>query len=309
MATFQHAVAPGTHVNRLRQAKAFVTFSVIYSVNYLNPTIKDLLMYIKFMANSYSSPASIKNYLSGAKYWVLVHAGDISSFVSIEISEMIKAVVSQSDHVPSPAAPLNVHHIKIICAFLDSQPYVIKAIKPCILVTFACMLRSSNVLSPSLTSWLGAHTLLARDITFQGNYLNVVIRSTKTTSKKNPVLLRVLPSPSPELCPVRAWNNYVAAVNPFPSGPAFVLNSGAPLTVPPVVAVMRAALKAGGLKNVERISMHSLRRGAAQAASSEGVSQHEIMRHGIWKSSQGLSYYLNPASSEVPRAIAAKLAS
>lgn len=82
------------------------------------------------MANSYSSPASIKNYLSGAKYWVTVHAGDISAFLSIEVAEMIKAVVTESDHIPSPAAPITVQHLRLICGFLDSNPVIIKAIKP-----------------------------------------------------------------------------------------------------------------------------------------------------------------------------------
>lgn len=308
MKTLNHAVAPGTRVNRFRQAKAFVTFATIYGCNCLSPTIKDLVMYIKFMANSYSSPSSIKNYLSGAKYWVTIHAGNIASFLSLEVTEMIKAVVSESNHIPSPAAPITVHHLKIICAFLDAHSSVIKSIKPCILITFACMLRASNVLSPSINSWAGAHTLLAGDIIFHQDYLDVIIRSTKTTSRKKPTLLRVLASPVISICPVRAWREYAVMINPCPSGPAFVLNSGLPLTPSPVVEAMRAALRAEGLNNTERISMHSLRRGAVQAAASEGVSHQEIMKHGVWKSSQGLSYYLDPASSEVPRAIAAKLA-
>lgn len=266
-------------------------------------------MYIKFMANSYASPASIKNYLSGAKYWVTVHAGDISSFLSLETSEMIRAVVAESNHVPSPAAPLPPSYLKVICEFLDSHSSVIKSIKPCILLTFACMLRSSNVLCPNLSSWAGAHTLLASDVIVCADSLTVIIRSTKTTSKKNPVLLKVLNSSSTIMCPVKAWRDYVRCINPSPFGPAFITAAGLPLTPPPVVAAMRAALTHAGVVNADQFSMHSLRRGAAQAASGEGVSNQEIMRHGIWKSPQGLSYYLKPASVEVPRALAASLAS
>lgn len=307
--TLQSAVAPGTRVNRSRQAKAFITFSLIYAVNFLYPTITDLVMYIKFMANSYSSPASIKNYFSGAKYWVTIHGGDISSFLALETSEMMKAVILESDHVPSPAAPLTPHHIKIICLFLDSQTNVVKAIKPCMLFTFTCLLRASNVVSPNLASWGGAHTLLTSDVIENTGSLSIIVRSTKTTSKSKPVLLKVLPSPMPLTCPVKAWLDYRLAVNPRVGGPAFVKNSGAPLTSAPVVAAMRAALRAAGVTMYHQISMHSLRRGGAQAASGAGLSQQEIMKHGIWKSPQGLSYYLKPASTEVPRALAASLAS
>lgn len=260
------------------------------------------------MANSYTSPASAKNYLSGAKYWITVHGGDTSSFSAIETGEMVKAVVADSDHIPSPACPLKVSDIAIVCKFLDSNPVVIKAIKPCILLTFACMLRSSNSLSPNLTVWAGAHTLLASDISLVNGALIVLIRSTKTTSKKNPVLLQVLPSTCPDMCPVRAWIDYTRKIKPWPFGPAFVTNSGQPLTAAPVVAAMRAALKQAGATNIARISMHSLCRGGAQAAFTSGVSTDEIMKLGIWSTRKGLSYYLNPVSTEVPRAISATLA-
>lgn len=266
-------------------------------------------MYIKFMANSYSSPASIKNYFSGAKYWVTIHGGDIFSFLTLETSEMLKAVTIESNHVPAPAAPLTPNHVKLISSFLDSLPTVVKAIKPCILFTFTCMLRASNVVSPNLTSWGGAHTLLTSDVIENCGYLNIVIRSTKTTSRSKPVLLSILPSSDQSVCPVRAWLRYRSVVNPRPNGPAFVTNSGTPLTAAPVVAAMRAALQAAGIKNYHQISMHSLRRGGAQAASNAGLSNQEIMKHGIWKSSQGLAHYLKPVSTEVPRVLAATLAS
>lgn len=282
---------------------------MLYNIDWLSPSIIDLVMYIKFMANSYTSPASTKNYLSGAKYWVTVHGGNPAAFSALETGEMIKAVVADSHHIPSPALPLHVSDIAIVCQFLDSNPVVIKAIKPCILLTFACMLRSSNTLSPNLTVWAGAHTLLASDISVVNGSLAVVIRSTKTTSRNKPVLLQVLPAASPEICPVKAWTDYEAALKPWPFGPAFVTNSGLPLTPGPMVAAMRAALRAAGATNIARISMHSLRRGGAQAAFNSGSPRQEIMKHGIWSTQKGLGFYLNPASTEVPRAISASLAS
>lgn len=210
------------------------------------------------MANSYTSPASAKNYLSGAKYWITVHGGDTSSFNALETGEMIKAVVAQSNHIPSPAASLSVSDLGIICKFLDSNPCVIRAIKPCILLTFSCMLRSSNTISPNLYVWAGAHTLLASDVSIVNGAFSRVIRSTKTTSKLKPVLLQVLPASFPQICPVKAWLDYVKDINPWPFGPAFVTNAGQPLTASPVVAAMRAALKSAGHSNAARISMHSL---------------------------------------------------
>lgn len=75
---------------------AFLTFALIYDVNYLSPSISDLVMYTRFMANLYSSPSSNKNYMSGAKYWAITHGRGAAAFSSIEVGEMIKAVTSES---------------------------------------------------------------------------------------------------------------------------------------------------------------------------------------------------------------------
>lgn len=44
--------------------------------------------------------------------------------------------------------------------------------------------------------------------------------------------------------------------------------------------------------DVSRVSMHSLRRGAAQSAASSGLSNEEIMSAGCWASKSGLKPYL-----------------
>lgn len=302
------ALAPGTRVNKERQARAFITFALLYDVDYLAPTVSDLVLYTRFMANSYTAPSSSKNYLSGAKYWVTTHGGDASAFASVEVGEMMKAITLQSDHIPHQAPPILPADLRIICAYLDASLSVHAAIKPCILISYACMLRASNVLSPSLSVWAGAHTLLGRDLRYVNGALNVIIRSTKTTYSKSPTLLRVEPASYSLICPVRAWLEYVREVRVPHSGPAFLTDTGAPLTSAPVVSAMRAGLQAAGAPNTARVSMHSLRRGAVQTAQAGGASHNEIMKHGIWSSASGLGHYLKPASTEVPRILSASLA-
>lgn len=105
---------------------------------------------------------------------------------------------------------------------------------------------------------------------------------------------------SSTLCPVQAWRLYYALISPPPSGPAFIHLNGFPMTANPVVSAMRAALKAAGYFDVNRYSMHSLRRGAAQLVSSLGAPTEDIMQHRVWASRSGLSHYLNPVSTTVP---------
>lgn len=307
LATYEEALAPGTLKNRQRQAKAYVTFAVRYNFNPIRPLPINAAMYAQHLANQHTSPASLKNYISGAKTWITHHIGDPSPFDSSPVQEVVYKLTKDSGHVPTPALPISPKEIKIICEFLDRTPTFPPSIKSCILLTYACMLRGSNVLSPSLLAWGGAHTLRAADITIVNNSILVLVKSTKTTSASKPIYLQVHPVDLPLVCPVRAWVTYVRLMAPSPSGPAFMLHKYKPLTASPVVAALRAALSQAGYHNANKYSLHSLRRGAAQLAAGLGAPNSEIMRHGIWRSEAGMRHYV-PSSITVPKLIAKGLA-
>lgn len=56
---------------------------------------------------------------------------------------------------------------------------------------------------------------------------------------------------------------------------------------------MKDALSQDPSIDVHRISMHSLRRGAAQQAVKSGCSMSDIMTRGGWASTSGLKPYLS----------------
>lgn len=150
--SFAGALAPGTARNRRAQAYTYVKFMLIYNFNYLSPTVANVSMYAQFLANSYPSPATVKNYLSGAKTWTQFHMGNISAFETPELNTLVKSFVSKSSHVPAQAAPLSPQDIKNVCAYIDLNPSIPKVIKSAILTAYGAFLRVSNVLSPSMTS-------------------------------------------------------------------------------------------------------------------------------------------------------------
>lgn len=286
----------------------YIEFALTYQVDYLRPTPVSAAMYVQHLANLHTSTASIKNYLSGAKHWITAHLGDPSAFTSFPAQEVLSKVTKESTHVPVQALPLTPADIRTIVRFLDGSPNYPLAVKPCMLISFACMFRASNVISPSARIWGGAHTLKAYDVVESRDGLDVIIRSTKTTTASKPTVVHINPVPSSPVCPVQAWCLYYALVSPPPSGPAFLHVNGAPLTAGPVVSAMRAALRAAGYVNVNRYSMHSLRRGAAQLVSGLGAPSKDIMDHGLWSSRSGLAHYVDPSSNSVPGLIAHGLA-
>lgn len=306
--TYARALAPGTTKNRINQATTYLKFMLAYKFDHFNPSTAELAMFSQFLANTYASPATVKNYLSGAKTWLLLHGGAIQSFGSAELGMMTKSITDNSQHVPSPAAPLTPSDIKIICNYIDSTQGIPLAVKPTILIAYSCFLRVSNVLAPTPTSWGGRHTLLAKDILDGGNSLYVIIRSTKTRRSGSPHVLLVMPTNNGTVCPVTAWKTYAARIDPCPIGPAFMINNSMPLSPSIVVPIIRIALHKAGKKDPKRFSFHSLRRGAAQAASEGGAPQEDIKYHGTWKSDNGVSHYLKTKPRIVPSIIATTLA-
>lgn len=292
LGTYSESVAPGTLVNRMTQAKTFITFAVHYGVDPLAPTPTDLCMYLQFLKNSFSAPTSVKNYLSGAKTWILEHGGLTTSFASFEYGQMIAGLTKRSSHVPARAAPLNWAHIRMIALFCDETPSVPAAAKPCVLIGFYTFLRSGNLLSPTMSSWGGPHTITPLDLKVSDAGLQVTIRSTKTKSSPTPVSTILPWQEDPLLCPVSAWLKYQHRVKPWILGPAFLCDSGLPLTSRHLVGFMRLALR--GCKDIDpaNVSMHSLRRGAVQTAVASGTELSNIKQMGMWTSDSGIAPYL-----------------
>lgn len=298
--------AKGTLANKARQAKLYVKFSVIYNFNCLFPTIINVGMYARFLANSFPSPLTCKNYLSGAKSWVRDHRGSFVTFDSYHVGTVLKGVSTASKHVPSPALPITQKELSIIVSYINVLSPQLLNVKAAILLGFTCMLRSSNLLSPTISGWGGPHTLQFRDVLPTAHGLRIFIRSSKTLRNKAPVPVDVNSVPTSPLCPVSAWVNYVKIFKPSPLGPAFIQSSGAPLTARHVVHTIRQALKASGYTNVNQFSLHSLRRGAVHVAAHSGVPSEHIKVQGTWISDSGLDSYL--PSNMVPKTLASALA-
>lgn len=159
------------------------------------------MMYVQFLKNSFASQVSVKNYVSGARTWILLHQGCVASFDSIEVKQMFAAIDATSLHVPTPAYPLTADVIKLICDYIDSNSQIPMCIKPCILIGYTCFLRSCYLLSPSTIKWMGPHTMLASDIIVSGPGLLILLRSSKSFNARNPKVMSVQKVINPKYCP------------------------------------------------------------------------------------------------------------
>lgn len=293
IASYRDSISEGTACNRATQARSYITFAVQYQFDPLQPSSGNLCMYIQFVKNSQLVPTTIKNYLSGTKTWLAEHGGNLAPFSSFEYQQMYAGISKRSEHVPKRAAPLTPAHIRAIVDFLDSCPSAPRAAKPCILVGYYTFLRASNLLSPSMSSWGGPHTIMTQDIQLSDTGLSVKVHSTKTKSGSPPVVTTIPWQDDPVLCPASAWMRYMTAVRPWFLGPAFLTDDARPLTARHLVGFMRLALQNYQDIIPSRISLHSLRRGATQNALQQGLSMEQIKEKGMWRSDTGVSPYLN----------------
>lgn len=288
--TYSRALAPGTYINRQKQAKSYVTFCVCYNVPCLQPSVTAVCMYSQYLANAFQAVSSVKNYLSGARSWICEHGGDPTSFSSIQLDHMIKSFTKHTTHIVKRAFPLLPVHISAICQYLNVSPRTPRCIKACILIGYSCYLRSSNLMLPSFDLLTGAHTLYARDVLVVPQGLKIIINSTK--SRSTPYTITVTYNAVAQICPVNAWICYASSRRCNPNRPAFMINDSTPLSPNVVVKIMRDSLQSFNDIDLTSITMHSLRRGAAQAAESNGAPLPDIMKRGGWKTAAGVKPYL-----------------
>lgn len=292
VASYSDSISKGTATNRLTQARSYVDFAVRYAFDPLAPSGTELCLYLQFLKDSHQAPTTIKNYLSGAKTWMAEHGGLIRAFSSFEYLQMYSGISKRSQHTPKRASPLTWEHIKIIMEFLQVCPSAPAAAQPCILLGYHTFLRASNLLSPTMTSWGGPHTIMAQDISLSDKGLDVVIKSTKTKNSSSPLITTIPWQQDPLLCPASSWLKYVQMIKPWILGPAFTTDDHRPLTARHLVGIMRLALKNCRDINPSSVSLHSLRRGAAHNAVQIGMPLEEIKERGMWRSNSGLSPYL-----------------
>ena len=297
-ATYSAAFAPGTLQNRTRQTKAYLTYMVANNRHPYEPSVLDILLYAQFLANSLKSPASVKNYISGAKTFLQQQGASVAPFSSPLLINLFKGITKLSAHIPIPAPVIDLPRLKHMCDILAVMDPDASTARTAILLGFTTLLRQSNLLPATIRGQ--DHCIRRRDCVLEDHTLWVTINSSKTIyepSKRVVIPVRACPS---KYCPVNAWLQYIHRVPLDPDAPALMLSPSAPLTAQKLNAYMRVTLGALALPDADKVTVHSLRRSGAQAAAANGASREHLMIHGTWATSAINSYVPQRLYTEVP---------
>ena len=152
------------------------------------------------------------------------------------------------------------------------------------------MLRQSNllVLIPHTRT---NHMLRVNDLTITAKGLVIRVRSSKTSIKSQKPVYIMLPRISgSRYCPVHAWETYYAATTPHHQGPTFTMIDRSPLTPRALCDIIRLALTMACHPAPGAITLHSFRRGGAQACMTMGASLQDIKDLGHWTADAVHSY-------------------
>lgn len=306
-AAYVGSLAPGTSANRTSQARIFIGFMLEYGLDYTHPTPVDLLMYIQLLKNSRRTPGTIKNYLSGAKLYLMERGFPGSSFVHPMVLTFMKGADRLSTHVLTQAVPVPTSFIVKACVLLRELSVEGDIIAASILFAFASMVRQCHLF---YTPHGHGHLIPRQDVTIRHDSLEVSIRSSKTTNARNLSVIQICAVSDPKACPVLAYRRVLRL---SPGGPHDVLfkdpRSGQAFNAARANLMLKSALAAAGFGGAAGASFHSLRRSSAQACARSGVPLEQVQRHGMWRSSGIRSYVSSSHFSQAPQAISNTMSS
>ena len=279
---YHAGLSHGTWKNKSVQVRRYLLFASECGFDPRSPNQYDVLSYLLRLKETLSSPGAALNYVSGAKSWVLLAGGDTAPFDSYATSLMKRGVRRTSAHVPRPAPPLTSTLLLHAVDYLRRSGTPALVLVSSLLVGFASLLRQGNLLGAVGAS---SHALRCSDVSRSAGGLRLIIRSTKTRWRSSPPFTIWIPAlADPRCCPVAAWDAYASVYRPAPSGPAFILPPGGPLLPATLVAALRLALTHLAVPEAQSYTLHSLRRGGAQACAAAGCSLEHIKDLGAWSS-------------------------
>ena len=147
------------------------------------------------------------------------------------------------------------------------------------------------MLAPSITQWAGPHTLQRGDVAINNSGATILVHSSKTIRNPSRAAILNIPAlPNSRYCAVAAWKASCALYPAPDTAPAFTIAGGRALSVPVTTAVLRHYHGATGHPDPGSVTLHSLRRNTATAATQQDCTLEEIMRQGTWTSAAVFVY-------------------
>jgi hypothetical protein len=227
-------------------------------------------------------PETAKGYITAVRSFHLEHNLSVIAFNDPRVDLVIRGGKRvYSDKGKRVRLPLTASILLRIVNELRNDEEGIN-IKTALCVAFAAFLRSGEFTWDSWTAQHHQFHLSRNHIQFNSNSVMLTLPASKTDPYRKGVIIPLASSSSP-LCPVTALRNLYSLYPRPASQPLFSRPFGQPFTKQFMISKIRELLLRAGIPTLG-FSGHSIRKGAAVTAASNGMSRDNIKLLGRWKS-------------------------
>ena len=301
------AFRPGTTTNHKSQAELFIAFCTYINREPFNPDTETICLYIEYLAQNFSSPQSIANYVSGIRFLHKITGINCLAIDSFEVGLMLRACNLTIQNRPNRKLPISLDILQKLVQITHGLGAPGSIFKCAILMSFYGFLRQSNIAPRSTIAFDPRRNTCRQDIFITPPGMVVLLKWTKTSQDSNTYHLIPLPEiPSSNLCPVRAYKQMIKLLpTTSPDQPLLVLPTPdtlqryMPVTIRWLADMLDICLQELNLDS-NLYSLHSLRRGGATASFRLGVNYMHIKRHGAWRSDSFWNYITSEAVCDSP---------
>ena len=249
-------------------------------------TIDVICRYACFLSGQFKSSASVRNYISGVKSWMVILGFDATEFYSPSLRLTLTGIEKVNVHIPNRKLPITPEILRGILSVLDLQLVDDVVFWSLLCMAFFGMFRKSQFVGISREKFSPDEQFTRSDFQFTQEGLLVSVKWGKTFQKHDRIRFVPLARLNSSLCPVLAFSRMLIILPALPSSPAFALptKSGlSPLTSSWIGRKLHSVLLKLDLDS-HKFSFHSLRRGGATLASLAGCSDSDICSVGLWAS-------------------------
>ena len=204
----------------------YMTFCEVMAMNYKNPTVGILLMFLEFLAFNGLQIASIMNYVSAIKYHFKWFDLCTDPFEHHKVKAMLRALKNTSTKAPKFKGVFDLQTLLNIVTTANLLPHSEVFIALYLLAFFA-FFRISNLLPVSKHTFDWKKHLCRGDVIFRDVDAIIVIKWSKTIRTISAGTYVLIPRiPGHPLCPVSALQRMCALHNLPTNAPLFILPSG-----------------------------------------------------------------------------------
>lgn len=287
--SLQQCFGPGTIKNLRHQWKSFIAFTKFFKLKTLPSSHNTLALHSQLLSRTFSSPDSIRNYISGVKTLHKLLQLPTHQFDHPHLTYTLLGLQRQLQHLPKRASPITLEILSKFHTLLDLSDDTHLVFWALFLTAFFSMARKSNLV-PTPGTHTPDHFVRRSDIEFFSSSAVLTFK----TSKTNQFSARIHPVPlfktnNNKLCPVTALQTMISRIPAPLDSPLFLLPNKKPLTYHMFNNNLKHLIKLIGLKPTD-FSSHSFRRGGATIAFQAQVEPELIKYHGDWKSDAYLVY-------------------